>query len=295
MNKVSVIVNFHNGEKYLRKCLESILSQEYKNFEIILWDNNSNDNSSLIIKEFNDERINYYYNNIKVPLYKARNLAIEKASGDLVAFLDCDDWWEKNYLSSRKNIFENYDYDFFYSNTNFYFEKNKKIKIYKKYDLPSGYIFDSLSKDYFIIISGVIFRKKIFTDYRMFNDQFNIIGDYDFIMDISKIYKAHGINSPLVSYRIHDRNFSKLNSKMFYEEFQKWFDQQYKNNNIKFLKNLNFFKKKLSFYKINSLLNSENKNIKLLLIIFAHQNFLEKLKFLILFLLPKKYYKYLKK
>ena len=50
--KVSVIVNFHNGEKYLRQCLDSIIEQDFKDLEIILWDNNSNDDSSKIIKSY---------------------------------------------------------------------------------------------------------------------------------------------------------------------------------------------------------------------------------------------------
>ena len=110
--KVSVIVNFHNAEKYLRQCINSIIEQEFKDLEIILWDNNSNDNSSKIIKSYEDRRIRYFFNKEKVPLYKARNQAIYNAKGELISFLDCDDWWEKNYLSSRK---------FFFTDTKFYF------------------------------------------------------------------------------------------------------------------------------------------------------------------------------
>ena len=115
--KVSVIVNFHNGESYIKNCIQSILDQDYTNLEVILWDNNSNDNSVKIIEKFKDDRIKYYRNNIKVPLYKARNQAIKVSTGDLIAFVDCDDWWEKNYISSRENFFsvDNYDYFFFYS------------------------------------------------------------------------------------------------------------------------------------------------------------------------------------
>ena len=58
--KVSVIVNFHNAEKYLRQCINSIIEQEFKDLEIILWDNNSNDNSSKIIKSYEDRRIRYF-------------------------------------------------------------------------------------------------------------------------------------------------------------------------------------------------------------------------------------------
>ena len=103
--KVSVIVNFHNGEKYLSKCLTSITEQSYENLEIILWDNSSNDNSYNLINNFKDKRIRYILNKEKVSLYKARNDAILCSNGELIAFLDCDDWWEKNYLSSRKNLF----------------------------------------------------------------------------------------------------------------------------------------------------------------------------------------------
>ena len=85
----------------------------------------------------------------------------------MIAFLDCDDCG-KNYLSSRSEYFSDDDIDYFYSNSNFYFEENKKI--YKKYKLPNGKIFDALAKDYFIIISGVIFKKKIFSYLGMFNE-----------------------------------------------------------------------------------------------------------------------------
>ena len=61
--KVSVIVNFHNGEKYLENCIKSILNQDYKNLEIILWDNNSTDKSKAIVKKFSDTRVKYFYNN----------------------------------------------------------------------------------------------------------------------------------------------------------------------------------------------------------------------------------------
>lgn len=294
-NKVSVIVNFHNGEKYLKNCIQSILDQSYYNLEIICWDNFSNDKSKEIVESFTDQRIKYFFNEKKNKLYEARNKAISVTTGSLIAFLDSDDWWEKEYLMSRAKEFENDNYDFFYSNTFFYYEKNKKKKLYKKYFLPSGNIFDLLSKDYFIIISGVIFKKKIFDDYRMFNENFNIIGDFDFIMDIATIYNAHAINLPLINYRVHENNFSRLNSKIFFDEYQLWYDKQEKIGNQNFLKNINYFKKKLSYLKINYLLNNNYKSLKLFLLILFHKNFKEKIKFLVLFFLPQKYFKFVRK
>ena len=158
--KISVIINCFNGEKYLSDCIESILNQKYKNFEIIFWDNNSSDNSKKIIEQYSDQRIKIYSSDVTEKLYKARNKAIEKSQGELIAFLDCDDWWEPNYLSSREDLFDDLKFDFFYSNTNLYFDKKNQYKPYRKKQLPSGNIFKELSEDYFICISGLIFRKK---------------------------------------------------------------------------------------------------------------------------------------
>ena len=58
---VSIIMNCYNGEKYLKDSIQSILNQNYKNWELIFWDNQSEDRSKLFFKEFKDKRLNYYY------------------------------------------------------------------------------------------------------------------------------------------------------------------------------------------------------------------------------------------
>ena len=183
---VSVIVNYHNGEKYLENCIKSIINQDYENIEIILWDNASTDNSKKIIDKYNNKKIKYFRNPIKENLYQARNRAIKKSSGELIAFLDYDDWWEKNYLSSREKYFNDIKIDFFIL-TPIYSTKKIKEVSYRKFKLPSGNIFSSLSKDYFVIISGIIFRRELFLKFGQFNENYNIIGDYDFVMESQKI------------------------------------------------------------------------------------------------------------
>ena len=95
---VSIIVNCYNGDKYLSEALDSILDQTYQNWELIFWDNRSEDKSAEIFKRNKDKRFKYYYANEHTSLYKARNLAIEKSNGDFIAFLDTDDLWDKNKL-----------------------------------------------------------------------------------------------------------------------------------------------------------------------------------------------------
>ena len=131
---ISVIINCHNGEEYLEKCVQSVIEQTYKNWEIIFYDNKSNDSSYEILKRFKDNRIKYYASKKKLNLYKARNLAINKCNGSLVTFLDVDDWWIKTKLDKQVKYFsKNSDLDILYSNIFLFFQKNKKKKnFYKK-------------------------------------------------------------------------------------------------------------------------------------------------------------------
>jgi len=294
-HKVSVIINCHNGEKYLKKCISSVVNQKYQNFEIIFYDNFSNDRSKEIISTFMDERIKYFYSSNKLPLYQARNKALEHVTGEIIAFLDVDDWWDKNYLNSRKNAFNNKNYDIFYNNVFTFYENKKKYVKYKNYHLPSGKIHNSLSKDYFIIISGLIVRKEVFSKIGKFNPNFNIIGDFDFVMRASKVFSFHAFNLPLTFYRIHQNNYSKMNSEIFFKEFYQWYKNQKEINDQNFIENKNYYKEKLLSLEINFLLINKKKNFYLLCKILKHPDFIQKLKFILGFFLPKKIIKIIKK
>ncbi len=137
---VSIVVNCFNGEKYLDIAIKSILNQKYKNWEVIFFDNNSTDKSYYILRKYKDRRIKYFKSKKTYPLYKARNLAIKKARGELISFLDTDDWWVKNKLSKQIKVFlKDKNTDVLYSNVYLYNEKKKskknfyqrKIKLWK--------------------------------------------------------------------------------------------------------------------------------------------------------------------
>ena len=113
---VSIIMNCYNGETYLVQAVKSVLSQTYKNFELIFWDNQSNDKSANIYKSFKDKRLKYYYAKKFTSLYEARNLAIKKSNGEYIAFLDTDDLWTQNKLSMQMKKFKNDKVMLVYSN-----------------------------------------------------------------------------------------------------------------------------------------------------------------------------------
>jgi len=293
--KVSVIVNCHNGEKYLKKCISSILNQKYRNLELIFFDNFSSDNSKKIIMNIKDNRIKYFFSNKKLSLYAARNEAVEVSSGEIIAFLDVDDWWDENYLSSRALLFNDDNQDFFYCNRYTFYQKIKKFEIFRKLDLPNGKIYNYLAKDYFITISGLIIKKEIFDKVGLFNKDFNIIGDFDLVMRMSRKFNGHATNEPLLFYRYHKNNFSKINLEIFFKEFNKWFNDQVKIEDKDFLNNIKYFKKRLLSCEIKNLLFNSSKNFYLLHKIVNHPDLFEKLKFLIVFLMPKQVVNYFKK
>ena len=90
---------------------------------MIFWDNQSTDKSVEIFKSYADERLKYFYAPTHTLLYEARNYAIEKASGEFYAFIDVDDWWEKEKLEKQILLFEDQEVGLVYSN---HFYKNEQ-------------------------------------------------------------------------------------------------------------------------------------------------------------------------
>ena len=101
-NLISIIMNCYNGEQFLRKSIESVLSQTYKNWELIFWDNRSKDDSAKIFKSHNDKRFKYFMADEHTSLYKARNLAINKSAGEFISFLDTDDVWDEKKIELQE-------------------------------------------------------------------------------------------------------------------------------------------------------------------------------------------------
>lgn len=100
-NMISVIMPAYNTEKYIGKSIESVLAQDYDNFELIIIDDGSKDNTKNIIRQYaeQDARIKLIVKEENQGLSLARNTAMDAAKGEYIAFLDSDDLWEKNTLS----------------------------------------------------------------------------------------------------------------------------------------------------------------------------------------------------
>lgn len=224
MNKYSIIIPVYNVEKTLRRCLDSVINQTYKNLEIICVNDGSKDNSLKILNEYakKDDRI-IIVNKENGGLASARNEGIKEVHGDIITFLDSDDWLEIDCIEYVNNIFEeNKDIDVYrgdYYLTDGNTKKNSKeykrytgkvelnTEIRRKilYDVYNGKI-QSFSWLLFLK-SDILKGKKI-----VFNNKVTFMEDVEFftrlIYEISNIY--FGVE-PKINYYYNTKGLTKSN------------------------------------------------------------------------------------
>jgi len=293
MNKqplVSIIMNCYNGEEYLAESLKSVLNQTYQNWELIFWDNISTDNSKKIFEKYKDKRFKYFLAETHSVLYHARNLAIQKTSGDFIAFLDTDDVWLKDKLYKQIKLFSDKDIGLVYGNywrynkSNFF--KKKKLAISKK--LPSGRITDILLKEYFIGIGTVVIRKRFINDKpNIFDINFDMLSDMDFILRFSKKYKFACVQEPLAIYRQHEDQLQNKNMDKQVSQMSEWYEKIKLSNEFGPEEKLEMIKNKCKFFKIVKYID-EKFYIKSLKEIIFYPNSVGRIKLFLMLIIPKK-------
>ena len=293
---VSIIVNCCNGEKYLRKCLDSIINQTFSDFELIFWDNNSKDNSHKIFQSYKDVRFRYFKSSLQTTLYKARNEAIKKTQGSYICFLDVDDYWLPKKIEKQIGLFNKKEnIDIVYTNQIIY-EEEKKIK--KNYILKRSNKYSESEKildRQGATILTALFKKTAYhnLDYG-FNENYNIIGDLDLFFRMSKNSIIEYIDEPLAVYRLHQNNYSKLNKNEEINELREW----YKNIFLKISNNqneINIIKNAILLREIIFMILNQ-KRIKSISKILLYKNSILKLKLAMAILIPnfilKRYLKF---
>ncbi|MEK7290503.1 MAG: glycosyltransferase, partial [Planctomycetota bacterium] len=199
---VSVILPTYNCANFLPHSIQSILSQTYDSYEIIVVDDGSTDNTKEVLNPFM-QRISYIKLEQNKGLPAARNIGIKSALGKYIAFIDADDIWLPEKLQTDIKYFETY------SEISMVYSKHINIDINgsvldgdTKKRLPSGNIFIQLfSEQNFIITSSVVVKKDVFETTGLFDEQLFNCQDWDMWLRITFYFKVAGINKTLVKYR----------------------------------------------------------------------------------------------
>ena len=221
---VSVIMNCYNGEAFLRNAIDSIYAQTYKNWEIIFWDNASTDTSADIAQSY-DEKIRYFKDATNKPIYEARGLAVQKAKGKYLAFLDCDDWWEPCKLEKQVPMFRNANIGFVYGSYWLENEMTGKRKIRSLTIDSPGITLDDLLKHNSIAMVTLMIRRSAYDllDYG-FDPRFSVIGDFDLLVRLAAEWESAGVHDPIAHYRWHRDNYCNTHPLKNCEELEEWYE-----------------------------------------------------------------------
>lgn len=197
--KVSVIIPTCNRPELLKKAIESVIGQSYKDWELIIVDDGDELKAEEAVNSFADSRIRYLSHAVRKGGGVARNTGIKNAQGEFITFLDDDDEWLKDKLKIQMEKFANTpkDVGFCFSAVKNCYNKEKE----EDTQVPSGtdnYFELALSGFKYFLTVTLIIKKDVILDIGYFNETLPSHQETDLIIRISKKYKGLGINQPLV-------------------------------------------------------------------------------------------------
>lgn len=233
---VSIIVPTYNRANLIERSINSLLNQSYSNFEIIVVDDGSSDNTQEVIESFNEDKIKYYKHELNKGTPCAMNTGIKNSMGEFIAFQGSDDEWLPNKLEKEMVIFKesSEDVGVVYSGI-WYIKKNKKAsKIYTKNDIK-GNIHEELLKGNFVNGLSVV-RKICFQKVGVFDEELPNLEDWELYIRISKEFSFKYVDETLSkAYCSTDSESLKYDKLLKSSEliFKKHYDEFNKNKTIK--------------------------------------------------------------
>lgn len=228
--RFSVIMNVFNGERYLRESIECVLSQTFTDWELIIWDDQSQDGSARICGEYKDPRIRYFLSPQRCFIGKARDLAIKQARGEWLAFLDQDDLWSRTKLAEQNRLIEQDQsgkLGIVYGRTMLLAESSSGYeqdfdRWHEFSSLPQGDIFQQLvKKPSFVALSSAALLKSAVIDLGGIPESIKYCPDYYLFLQVSRNYHAACLQEVCCWYRVHSTNMSSTYNNQINQEIIK--------------------------------------------------------------------------
>ena len=196
---VSIITPSYNSAKFIKQCIESVIAQTYTNWEMLIVDDYSADNSLQILKKYNDKRIQLIELDKNVGASESRNVAIRKAKGKYIAFLDSDDLWEPQKLEKQISFMETEDIAFSFST--YQPMSDDESKLYSIIHAPKIVTYSSYLKKTIIGCLTVVIDREKTGGFEMPN----IRSSHDmalWLLIMRRGFDAYGLDENLARYRI---------------------------------------------------------------------------------------------
>ena len=219
-------MNCYNGEAYLQMAIDSVIAQDYPSWELIFWDNCSTDRSAELVARYSDQRVKYFLAPTHTGLYEARNYAIERASGDLFAFLDVDDWWAPSKLTLQVPLFSDLEVGLVCGNYWVVKERTRKQWVRYTRPIPTGWVLNDLLIFYFVGLLTLMVRRSAFEALSYPCDQrYHMMGDLDLVVRLSMHWRLGCVQEPVAFNRHHDKNESHLQRGRHVSELALWISE----------------------------------------------------------------------
>lgn len=193
---VSVIIPTFNRAWTLKKAIDSVLDQDYKNFELIIVDDGSTDGTDKLVGAYGKSVKFFQQPNAGVST--ARNKGISVSSGSLIAFLDSDDYWYPEKLSAQVNFFNANPDALICQTEEIWIRNGKRVNPQKKHKKPDGMIFIPSLALCLVSPSAVMMRKHLLAKVDAFDESLPACEDYDLWLRVSCRYPVHLIDKALV-------------------------------------------------------------------------------------------------
>ncbi len=260
--KVSILLNCFNEERFIKRSLKSIINQTFKNWELIIWDDASTDNTINIIKQFKDKRIKLFRNKKNLGLGKSRIKAQKYLKGDYVSILDGDDFFEKKKIQEQVQIFNKHKNVGLISTWTKIQDLNgaqvKKFQSLKKNsEIKKNLIFvNSLPH------SSIMYRSKLAKKVGWYSKLYNYAQDYDLTLKILKNSDFYLIKKYLTNCTTLGKNMSSID-KYKYIAIKETIDILKKNKKNFYLSNFEktLFNKVIYLSYLKLFINNKNENI----------------------------------
>jgi glycosyltransferase involved in cell wall biosynthesis len=203
--KVSIVIVCYNYAKYVEFSIKSIIKQEYKNWELIIVNDNSKDSTKEILDKYKSKKIKIINLKKNIGPYRATNLAFKKITGKYVAILDSDDYSHPKRLNAQvKELEKNPEVGLVFTKYLRIDEKNKIIKNIKGKESISERDFNKIFPCQNLgCNSSAMFRRNFINELIFYNKNFIYSYDYNFYLKIFKVSKIKYINKFYTFYRVH--------------------------------------------------------------------------------------------
>lgn len=203
--RVSVIIPTYNRAAYLLQALQSIASQSLQPYEVIVVDDGSSDNTREVVQSY-PSTLRYLRQDHR-GVVAARNLGLEMAEGDLIAWLDSDDLWEPEFLSTIVSLLVDHpELDGVYCGWTHIDETGELLPTSRLRVVAPKLLFSALIESDFIMTPALVVFRKCYGEVGPFDSQFRICEDYDMWLRLARDFIILGIPDPLVRIRVHENS-----------------------------------------------------------------------------------------